>query len=487
MRVRSLFERRHELSANGGEHLGSLFISPCLLFIALALLGPTVVCAQWEPDRKLSTTDSAACTNENMARCIIACADTLHVVWWDWQNKGSAIYYKRSSDQGATWTADTRISGTPGTADFPSLAQSGSTLHLVFRDDRTGEYGSYYKRSLDGGRTWESDILLGIEHWWPSVAAVESMVYVALNDNIDSTNSEVFFRRSTNNGTSWDSTQRISNATGRSEDPCITAGGPYVHIVWNEFRDGNCEVYYRHSSDQGMTWGPETRLTNAPNHSYSPNIVASGSNADIAWEDRRSGDYDIYFKRSTDHGLGWGPDERLTQDTVTSLYPSFAVAGSNINMVWFDIGGGVLYMHSSDGGASWDPERTLVSGFSSPGMPFIAVSGSALHVIWTDKRDGHSAIYYKRNLNGNPGVSEDPPRAGDHIHRDLPLSVIPNPFASFTTVPGHEEGTFSVYDICGRKAGEYKGGQVGTCLSAGLYFLKPEGEGGRPVRIVKVK
>ena len=358
----------------------------------------SVCLAQWEPDRRLSTTDSAATLNENMARCLVCCGDTVHVVWYDTQNNGSAIYYKRSSDEGTTWGPDTRLSGTPGTADFPTLAVSGTNVHLAFRDQRTGRYGSYYERSLDGGRTWEPDVFISdslLFNWWPAIAAVGPMVYVVLN--LDTVNSEVYFRRSTDNGETWDTIQRISNAPLRSEDPCIAASDSNVHI-WNEFRhggNGHSEVYYRRSSDQGVTWGPETRLTYDTAMSYSPTAYPSGSNVDVAWEDNRDGNFEIYHKRSTDYGLTWGPDERLTTD-------------SNVHIVWFGLSGGagIFYLHSSDGGVTWDPIDTLVGGATAPAAPFIDFAGSTLHVIWKDMRDGHGAIYYKRNMTGNVGIEE---------------------------------------------------------------------------------
>ncbi len=451
--------------------------------LVMLLISPAIVRAQWEPDFKLSTTDSAAHLNENMARCIVACADTLHVIWCDTQNHGSAVFYKRSADQGETWGPDTRLSGSPGYADFPSLALSGSSLHLVWRDNRSGQYTSYYKRSLDGGRNWGPDVSLGLEHWWPGVAAVGPYVYVALNDNLDSTNSEVFFRRSTDNGTTWDSIFRISNATGRSEDPCIEAGDSLVHIAWNEFRDGNCEVYYRRSSDRGVTWGPETRLTNAPLHSYSPNLVASGPILDVAWEDRRSGNYDIYRKRSTDFGLTWGPDIQLTSDTANSLYPTFVLSGSNIHMLWFGFGtgAGVSYLRSTNNGATWDPIYTLVPAATSPGNPFIAYSGPALHVVWVDRRDGHTAIYYKRNLTGNVFVDD-----ATRSHADLiTYGIFPNPFIYFATIPDHECDMFEIYDISGRNAGVCRGDRIGAGLAPGVYFLKSGSA--KPIRFVKIR
>ena len=316
-----------------------------LVIAASALAGVFVAClhADWEPDQKLSTSDSAAMLNENMGRCLVACGDTLHVVWFDTQNNGSAILYKRSSDEGTTWGPDTRLSGYPGTADFPTLAVSGPMLHLAFRDSRTGDYRSYYKRSTDGGRTWGADVDIGnsgVFNWWPAIASVGANVYVALNE--DTVNSEVYFRRSTDNGTTWDTVQRISNAPGRSEDPCIAACGSCIHIVWNDFRNGGAgqsEVYYRRSTDQGLTWGPETRLTNALGMSYSPTAYPSDSNVDVAWEDNRDTNFSIYRKRSTDFGLTWGSDERLTMDTVGYYYPSILVDGLQIHMVWFSFAG----------------------------------------------------------------------------------------------------------------------------------------------------
>ena len=65
------------------------FCSICCVLRSLCL-------AQWEPNRKLSTTDSAATLNENMARCIVTYADTVHVTWCDTHQNGSAIYYKRN-------------------------------------------------------------------------------------------------------------------------------------------------------------------------------------------------------------------------------------------------------------------------------------------------------------------------------------------------------------------------------------------------------
>ncbi len=49
-----------------------------------------------------------------------------------------------------------------------------------------------------------------------------------------------------------------------------------------------------------------------------------------------TGTDEIYYKRSTDAGVSWGADTRLTNNTADSEYPSVAVSGSVVHVVWHD-------------------------------------------------------------------------------------------------------------------------------------------------------
>jgi len=87
----------------------------------------------------------------------------------------------------------------------------------------------------------------------------------------------------------------------------IAAIGDTVHVVWIDKRDGNCEIYYKHSIDGGTTWEIDTRLTYNPETQCAPGVAVSGSYVHVVWEDFRNGSYfEIYYKRSTDGGTTWG-------------------------------------------------------------------------------------------------------------------------------------------------------------------------------------
>jgi hypothetical protein len=373
--------------------------SLCLyLFLAI----PVALNAQWGPDTKLSTNEVSAGLNENMGQSIVANGRTVHVVWSDTGIDAGAVFYKRSLDGGITWGDDIRLSGTPGHDTNALLAVSGSNVHVVFiRKAGTPEAASYYKRSTDGGNTWGPDVLLGNTKWWPGVAAAGNMVYVSLNTRIDETNSEVFFRRSTDNGATWQPQQQISNAPGRSEDPAIVAAGDYVHLVWNDNRDTlpgkGMAVYYRRSPDKGATWGPETALTHSPDYTYFPTVCLSGSNVDIAYGDRQTGHYDIYHLHSADLGSTWSPKEQITHTPTDEFYPAILRDGLNVHLTWMSPAG-IMYQHSGNGGSGWDPAVVLTAKGSTV---FFSVSGEVMHVIFRSQRDGHGAIYYKRNPTAN--------------------------------------------------------------------------------------
>jgi subtilisin family serine protease len=81
---------------------------------------------------------------------------------------------------------------------------------------------------------------------------------------------EIFFRRSTDNGVSWDITKRLSTGDGNNCEPTITVH-PYgsssltttdgIHVVWSRRVNGNTfDIYYTKSFDFGQTWSNPVKI-----------------------------------------------------------------------------------------------------------------------------------------------------------------------------------------------------------------------------------
>ena len=73
---------------------------------------------------------------------------------------------------------------------------------------------------------------------------------------------------------------------------------------------------------------------------------------------------------------------------------------------------------------TWDSVYRLTSYPAQASQPFIALTGQALHVIWRDTRDGHGAIYYKRNLNASGVESDKTSTAYRLSHTDLNARIV---------------------------------------------------------------
>ncbi len=428
-----------------------------LFFLTAALFAANAVHSQWQPDVRLTNDTNFSATSFNGARTMAVSGNVLHVIWSDDRDGNREIYYKRSPDEGLSWGADARLTNNIAGSIFPSVIASGSEVHVVWEEYRDGNNAEiYYKRSADGGITWGADTRLTFNpasSFSPSAAVSGSVVHVVWFDTRDG-NSEIYYKRSPDGGISWGTDTRLTINAAASAFPSVTVSGSEVHVAWEEYRDGNGEMYYKRSTDGGLTWGTDTRLTFNIANSFSPSISASGSLVNIAWHDERDANREIYNKRSPDGGLSWGTDTRVTNDTSVSSYASVSVSGSNVHLAWINEPGGNLelyYNRSTDGGLTWGTETRLTNDSARSTDPAVDVTGSTVHIIWTDARDnfpvytGNYEIYYKRDSTGNPvGIQE---ASGSLVQQ---ISIYPNPFSTTTTLySALKHCSVSICDVTG--------------------------------------
>jgi hypothetical protein len=210
-----------------------------------------------------------------------------------------------------------------------------------------------------------------------------------------------------------------------------------VHIVWHDSRDGGYAIYYKRSTDGGNNWGTDTRLSNNSTYSRDPSIIVFGLAVHVVWEDNRDGNLEIYYKRSTNGGVNWEADTRLSNNFNLSLYP------------------------------------------------FVSVIGSVVHTIWQDLRDGNYEIYYKCNPTGNVGITN----VNSEIPNEYKLKQnYPNPFNPTTKIkfdiPKSSNVKLTVYDITGKEIsilvnekispGSYETEFNGDKYASGIYFYRLE-------------
>jgi hypothetical protein len=350
----------------------------------------------WEPDIRL-TNDS----NFSWWPAITSDAHGLHVVWEDDRDGNFEIYYKHSPDFGNTWESDVRLTNDSSFSGIPAITSDASGLHVVWYDKRDGNVEIYYKRSTDFGNTWEADVRLtndSSDSRFPAITSDANGLHVVWHDKRDG-NDEIYYKHSPNFGNTWKPDVRLTNDSSSSWSPAITSDANGLHVVWVDDRDGNSEIYYKHSPDFGNFWEPDVRLTNDPSGSWGPAITSDANGLYVVWFDERDGNDEIYYKHSPDFGTTWDADVRLTNDASWSESPAITSDANGLHVVWTDHRDGnweIYYKHSPDFGNTWGPDVRLTNASSDSLYPVITSDANGLHVVWVDYRDGNWEIYYKR-------------------------------------------------------------------------------------------
>ncbi|MCK9400045.1 MAG: hypothetical protein M0Q51_08660 [Bacteroidales bacterium] len=427
-----------------------------LLLIFAFLLTVCFAQAQWEDDVRLSETSDTSFLYFGKSHCIATNGDTVHVVWYEKTENNWEIFYKRSTDSGYNWDGEIRLTYTEEFSQYPSVSVYGSLVYVIWEEFIDGNWEICFIRSMNGGEDWGEIIRLTEDQqisYWSAIASNGSYVHVAwVSKDMDEQTWKILYKYSTDAGLNWSDETWLSPNSPDAYNVSLSVSQTDVYVAWNDNRDWNLEIYYRKSSDNGTTWEPETRLTYDQSLSRFPCISASGSNVDIVWEDYRSTFNDIYFKCSIDGGENWGEDIQVTNNPAGSFFPNLVFSNSVLHIVWQDTRGGVndiYYNWSLDGGATWAGEMQLNNFSFSSERPFIAVSGPVLHVIWQDYRDFNYEIYYKQNSTGGlVGIEDEPLSTSGGL-----ISVYPNPASRLLTVDSRQSAVSGRRSaVCGRRS-----------------------------------
>ncbi len=230
-----------------------------------------------------------------------------------------AIEFSRSTDGGATFSAPRIISKrgfSDGLGPIPMVGPQGE-LYVVWTDVFST---IWLDRSLDGGVTWLDDDLLVTD----TVAHAEYF-------------NPAFSRLDLS-----------ANAVDRS-------GGPFrgrLYVVWPDQRFGDPDILLVRSSDGGASWSAPVRVNDdaigngADQAGPWVNVDANG-HVQVTFLDTREDPaglrYGMYLATSTDGGVSFGPNIRVSDgiheaERFGNLldYTGAAVSGGRIHPIWPD-------------------------------------------------------------------------------------------------------------------------------------------------------
>ena len=289
-----------------------------------------------------------------------------------------------------------------------------------------------------------------------------------------------------------------------------------VHLVWVDTRSGAQQIWTKRYVP-GSGWTPEEQLVFSSATASAPSINSDyHSHMHLVWQDSRDGNQEVYYKEYVP-GTGWGVDTRVTVNTTSQLQPYVdADPMGNVYTVWTDLRNGssnfdIFYDTRQNG--TWVGNTPLVYAATDttnsvqrfPGI--VHDDFGFAYVAWTDERmpatnGKNKDVFYKVGVDVVTAVDVSEKPALGRLLRNYP-----NPFNPVTRIQfaldRNAQVSLRVFDVQGRvvrtlldsyltagpRVVNWDGrNDRGRPLPSGTYFLRLQGGGSyltRTVNLVK--
>lgn len=353
----------------------------------------------------------------------------IHVVWKEGSGTSAYIYFKNKAKEDTNWSsavdltqATARRCGNPAIA----VVETGTNdhIHVVWEDRATGNSDILYRKSLDGGSTWDnplgsapdsitSDAYNAIA---PDIAITSTIPHVVWHgdpDGIGPKSSEIYYSKNpAGDGSSWTTPDTVSTSLNENEFPAIAIGGSNcIHVTWHDFSAQ--VIQHCRSTDGGSTWLGVTDLTSGDNSTH-PDIAAKGDDVYVVWNTDLGGNqYQVRCRRSIDGGSTWQPSRLIATVTTAPIsdYPTPRVSidiSDTVHVAWHALGATdkqeIWHSKSTDSGAHWSyPVNVSENRDGHSQLASIGTDSEGdAHVAWQEQVSGLWDIFHSRT--GVPGA-----------------------------------------------------------------------------------
>jgi hypothetical protein len=225
-------------------------------------------------------------------------------VYTIWESNATDLNFKASHDNGTTFGKGISLGHNIEFPSSPQIAVYGNNVYVVWQgNDDHGIRNIYFRASNNNGTTF-----LGIHNVSanktgssssPQIAVYGNNVYVVWQGNDDHGISNIYFRASNKNGTTFLGIYNVSvNKTGSSSPPQIAVYDNNVYVVWQGVNAKNSDVYFKYIRlGEQMRFGNTINLSHGNGFSTNPQIAASLQDIYVMWSNNIPGNSDIYFRR----------------------------------------------------------------------------------------------------------------------------------------------------------------------------------------------
>ena len=236
----------------------------------------------------------------------------------------------------------------------------------------------------------------------PRVAVYDKSIYVIWTDNSSNGNRDIILRKSNDDGVTFDAAENLSNNSGNSTNPLITAYRNNVYVVWTDDTSGNTDINFRKSSDYGNNFNKTINLSRNNGSSVYPQLAANGNNVYVVWTDDTSGNTDINFRKSSDYGNEFVGEKNLSENLTRSFVPKIAALDrEKIHTAWTtgtNNKSEIFFSASGNNGEDFDRPLNLSRSTLASESLYMTAYDQNLYLVWVEENSGgnEGQVFFKR-------------------------------------------------------------------------------------------
>lgn len=345
--------------------------------------------------------------NDSVYGQVAASGDRAFVVWEESvSGQNYDIFLKRSQNGGSTFESGVaNLSRNPGFSEHPQVAAAGAGVYVVWADNTSGNKEVMFARSTTSGNAFGQPSSLSnpeINSYNQEVAASGSSVYVVWQEQRENSTA-IVMRASADGGSTFAEPVTIAENADPESFPKVAADENSIHVVWgNPSQPGLRHVS---SSDGGATFS-EVALLNGGEPVGEAQVVAYGDSVFVVWGglNGHAVDRPTYVTSSDGGSTFTEPatieNEMLANPMNVELAVMSGQSGEHfvhiIAQVETSPGNEEILLVSTADGIIFTEPVNLSNNAGISECPSIAVSGNNIHVVWEDRTAGNNEILYAR-------------------------------------------------------------------------------------------
>ena len=231
--------------------------------------------------------------------------NNVYVVWNEKIDSNDEIFFAASTDDGKSFSKPVNLSKTAASSKDAGIRAFGNNVYVIWQEAGGGTSNIFFTKSDNNGASFSSPVKISNDGAAEltrdtQMGVSDNNLFIVWYDRL--TKNGVFFVKSDNYGQTFSTPINLSGKVPNIQMAQIAGFEDSLYVIWQDNRLGNSDVFLRRSNDQGQSFGSILNLSNDISESklsiLGPQIAAVNQNVYTVFEKMNENGSDLFLQRT---------------------------------------------------------------------------------------------------------------------------------------------------------------------------------------------